>query len=325
MKSFDVGFILTSGYSSIAYVSAVEPLKICNQLAGEDCYRIENIGVDSKSVLSSLENQVSMGSTLADSEKKDLWFVVGAPPVSYQEQPILLEWLQKLPGSQQIGGISSGTYDLVRSGKLDGFRAVLHWWNPDEVMADFQSVIYLTDSFCIDKNRLSCRGGTASLDMMLLLIAQQQGVDIAEAVSQHFIHERMGQFAQAQITPLSKRAEIAQPILGEALKLMEANIEEPLTTDEISFHIKLSRRQLERLFKKHLNTVPSRYYLQIRMKQAREKLLTSQNSIADIGYSCGFSSGAHFSTAYRSLYGITPSEERKLKQKLLVNDNSSSM
>jgi len=322
MKSYDVGFILTSGYSSIAYVSAVEPLMICNQLAGEECYKVENVGVDSQTVLSSLGNQVSTGCTLSDSNHKDLWFIAGAPPVSYQEQPKLLKWLRQLPSHQHVGGFSSGTYEMVRSGNLDGYRAVLHWWNPDEVMATHQSVIYLSESFCIDKNRYTSRGGTASLDMMLLMIAQQQGVDIAEAVSQHFIHERMGQLSRTQITPLSERAEREQPILGEALKLMEANIEEPLTTDDISFHIKISRRQLERLFKKHLNTVPSRYYLQIRMKQARDRLLHTQNSIADIGYSCGFSSGAHFSTAYRSLYGITPSEERKLKQKLLVGDDS---
>lgn len=316
MKSFDVGFILTSGYSSIAYVSGVEPLMICNQLAGEECYRVENVGVDSTSVLSSLNNKITTNTILAETGEKDIWFIAGAPPVSYTEQPKLLSWLKKQSATQKIGGISSGTFDMVRAGLLDGHRAVLHWWKPDEVMSNYKSVNYLSDTFCIDQNRFTCRGGTSSLDMMLLLIAQQQGVEIAEAVSQHFLHERMGQLGEMQIVPLSERTEAEQPKLGEALQLMEANIEEPLTTDDISYHIKISRRQLERLFKKHLNTVPSRYYLQIRMRQARDQLLNTQSSIADIGYSCGFSSGAHFSTAYRSLYGITPSAERKLKQKL---------
>jgi transcriptional regulator GlxA family with amidase domain len=158
--------------------------------------------------------------------------------------------------------------------------------------------------------------------MMLWMIARQQGVDIAEAVSQHFLHERIGQPGRNVITPLSEQTKLEQPKLAEALSLMEANIEEPLSTDDISFHIKMSRRQLERLFKKHLNTVPSRYYLQLRMREAREQLLNTSNSIADIGYGCGFSSGAHFSTAYRSLFHITPSEERRLKQRLASGESN---
>ena len=221
-----------------------------------------------------------------------------------------------------IGGISSGTYDLAKSGLLDGHRAVIHWWNPDAMIETFTSVIQLTDAFCVDQHRLTCRGGTASLDMMLWMIARQQGVDIAEAVSQHFLHERIGQPGRNVITPLSEQTKLEQPKLAEALSLMEANIEEPLSTDDISFHIKMSRRQLERLFKKHLNTVPSRYYLQLRMREAREQLLNTSNSIADIGYGCGFSSGAHFSTAYRSLFHITPSEERRLKQRLASGESN---
>lgn len=320
MKSYDVGIILTAGYSSIAYVSAIEPLMICNQLTGETCYRITNVSVDNEPVYSSLGNKIVPDTTLKEAGEKDFWLIAGAPPVNYTEQPKLQNWLKTLSPQQKIGGISSGTYDLVRAGLLDGYRAVLHWWNPDEVIDQHKGVIYLPDAFCLDNIRYTCRGGTASLDMMLMLISKQQGIEIAEAVSQHFIHERIGQFGQTQIVPLSDRAAKEQPILGEALSLMEANIEEPLTTDDISFHIKISRRQLERLFKKHLNTVPSKYYLQIRMKKAREQLLNTQSSIADIGYSCGFSSGAHFSTAYRTLFGITPSEERKLHQKLTVSN-----
>lgn len=316
MKTIDVGFILNPSYSSIAYVSALEPLMICNQLTGENRYQVENVGVSSHAIRSSLNNLVSTDRLLSEAGEKDLWIVAGSSPVAYQEQPLLHSWLQKLPASQAVGGISSGTYDLAQAGLLNGYRAVIHWWNPDAMLNTFTSITQLNDAFCIDQSRMTCRGGTASLDMMLWLIARQQGVEIAEAVSQHFLYERIGQPGQRQITPLAEQTKLEQPKLAEALLLMEANIEEPLTTDDISYHIKMSRRQLERLFKKHLHTVPSRYYLQLRMRQAREQLLTTTHSIADIGYRCGFSSGAHFSTAYRSLYNITPSEERRLKQRL---------
>ena len=51
------------------------------------------------------------------------------------------------------------------------------------------------------------------------------------------------------------------PRLNDALLLMEANIEDPLTSDEIAGLVGVSRRQLERLFRQYLGSMPSKYYL----------------------------------------------------------------
>jgi transcriptional regulator GlxA family with amidase domain len=96
--------------------------------------------------------------------------------------------------------------------------------------------------------------------------------------------------------------------------LMEANIEEPLTTDEIAQHVCVSRRQLERIFKQYLNRVPSQYYLELRLNKARQMLMQTSKSIIQIGLSCGFSSGPHFSSAYRNFFGATPREDRNQRR-----------
>ncbi|MNZ53532.1 HTH-type transcriptional regulator CdhR [compost metagenome] len=95
---------------------------------------------------------------------------------------------------------------------------------------------------------------------------------------------------------------------------MEANIEEPLTTDEIAQHVCVSRRQLERIFKQYLNRVPSQYYLELRLNRARQMLMQTSKSIIQIGLSCGFSSGPHFSSAYRNFFGVTPREDRNQRR-----------
>lgn len=95
-----------------------------------------------------------------------------------------------------------------------------------------------------------------------------------------------------------------------AIELMDNNVEEPLSTDEIADYVHISRRQLERLFKRYLNVLPARYYLQLRLQRAQHLLVTTSKSIVQIGLTCGFSSGPHFSSSYKSYYGITPREER---------------
>jgi transcriptional regulator GlxA family with amidase domain len=95
---------------------------------------------------------------------------------------------------------------------------------------------------------------------------------------------------------------------------MEENIEKPLSLDEIAAATGLSRRQIERLFKRHLNCVPKRYYLQMRLRRARELLLQTSMPIIDITTACGFQSPPHFSRCYRAQFGCPPSAERQSRQ-----------
>ncbi len=79
---------------------------------------------------------------------------------------------------------------------------------------------------------------------------------------------------------------------------------------EISEYVDLSRRQVERLFRRHLGRSPARYYLEIRIDRARHLLLQSNMPIVDVAIACGFVSASHFSKCYREMYGRSPQMER---------------
>ncbi|MBI3707354.1 MAG: helix-turn-helix domain-containing protein, partial [Proteobacteria bacterium] len=154
-------------------------------------------------------------------------------------------------------------------------------------------------------------GGTAPLDLMLHLIERQMGKDLSVAISEEFILERIRDARDRQRIPLRARVGVKQRKIIEAASLMEANVEDPLSLDDLSGHIGLSRRQLERLFKKHLNCRPVRYYLEVRLARARQLLLQTTMSVTEVTISCGFQSAPHFSKCYKSLYGYSPSVERR--------------
>jgi len=148
------------------------------------------------------------------------------------------------------------------------------------------------------------------MDMMLFLIGKQHGMLLASNISEQFVCERIRAHDDPQRIPLQARIGSGQPKLVEAVQLMEANIEEPLSSEDIAYHLGISRRHLERLFKTHLEVVPSRYYLELRLQQAKQRLLNSDKSITEIGRDCGFGSAPHFSTTYKSFFGMTPRDER---------------
>jgi transcriptional regulator GlxA family with amidase domain len=106
-------------------------------------------------------------------------------------------------------------------------------------------------------------------------------------------------------------AATSHPKLLEAIKMMECNIEEPLTMEEVATHMQFSARQLERLFRETLSCTPRQYYLQLRLDRARQLLTRTNRSIADIVMACGFVSFAHFSHRYHACFGISPSADRR--------------
>ena len=95
---------------------------------------------------------------------------------------------------------------------------------------------------------------------------------------------------------------------------MEANIEEPLSLDDLPVASGVSRRQIERLFKRHLDQVPTKYYLEMRLRRARELLLQTSMSIMDVTTACGFQSPPHFSSAIAMPFGYPPSAERQIQK-----------
>ena len=175
----------------------------------------------------------------------------------------------------------------------------------------FPELIISPDIFELDRDRYTCAGGSAAMDMMVYLIAQKHGWDLANEVAEEFLVERVRGRNDRQRLPLRLKLGTSQPKLADAVAYMEANIEVLISLDEIASHVGLSRRQLERLFQKHLNCVPTRYYMRLRLMHARQLLLQTSMPIVDVAYASGFVSTPHFSKCYREHFNISPREERR--------------
>ncbi|MFY0989707.1 GlxA family transcriptional regulator [Halomonas sp. C05BenzN] len=307
-----VGVVVLPGFSLLAQACATEPLAVANQLAGRTLYRLTTFGLDARPVTSGSRQALlpheQAGEAFAG---LDMLLVCASGPLDSGVPDTLLVWLKRLAARGVVlGGIGGGTEVLARAGVLDGYRATLPWQRFDAFARAHPRVRLSQQLFEIDRDRLTCGGGTAAMDMMMTLIGSQQGSELAERVSEHFVLERVRMGDEPQQVSLRSRLGHAPRSLIEAVTLMEANIEEPLTTHELAAHLGISRRQLERLFKKYLQAVPSRYYLGLRLQQARKLLRESDRPAGEIALQTGFSSAAHFSTAYRNHFGLTPREER---------------
>ena len=309
-----IGFLLVPDYSMIAFASAVEPLRMANRLSGRELYRWSLFTVDGKPVVASNSIELPAQCAMPAARDCDLLLVCAGERVGDFAERLLLFCLRRLAREKiPLGAICTGSYLLAKAGLLDGYRSTIHWENMASLREEFPEVIVSPELFEIDRDRYTCSGGTAPLDMMLNLIHRQHGGHLAIAISEEFICERIRGRNDRQRVPLRLHLGTSQPKLVEAVSLMEANLEEPMSLDEIARHVQLSRRQLERLFQKHLHCVPTRYYLELRLTRARQLLLQTPMTIVDVAFACGFVSAPHFSKCYRDYFGIPPRDERRMR------------
>jgi transcriptional regulator GlxA family with amidase domain len=197
------------------------------------------------------------------------------------------------------------------AGQLSGYRVSVNWETYQQFSEQFERSIVTQQIFEIDRDRATCAGGQATVDFMLAMIGREHGPELADRIADALGVGVLRAGEERQRIPFVTAPGERHPRLNDALLLMEANIEDPLTTDEIAGLVGVSRRQLERLFRQYLGSMPSKYYLGLRLSKARTQLQRTSKSVVQISLACGFSSAAHFSNAYRERFGVTPREDRR--------------
>ncbi|MFM2274925.1 MAG: hypothetical protein RL211_797 [Pseudomonadota bacterium] len=317
-------FLTLRNYSMIALASAVEALRMANRVTQQEVYEWSLASLDGNPVVAS--NGLTLSPTIPIDKigPANIVFVCGGVNVELTTTSELLSALRRLAQRHvSLGSLCTGGYALAKAGLLDKYKAVIHWENMSALQEEFPRVVFSDQLFAIDRDRFTCTGGVAPLDLMLNIIKDHLGRDIAPMISEQFILDRIRNDQDRQHIPLQARVGLFHENLIEAAALMEANIEEPLSLDEIAALVGVSRRQIERLFKRYVGQVPTKYYLDMRLRRARELLLQTALSIMEIAVACGFQSPPHFSKCYRNVFGHTPSAERQIGRRNILGTSIS--
>jgi transcriptional regulator GlxA family with amidase domain len=305
------GFLLMPEYSMMAFTAAIDQMRMANRLSGKQLYEWLILSENDQPVHASTEMSVA-SIEMKKCGKLDAVFVCGGTNIETKTSKVITAWLREQAKSRvHIGAICTGTFILADAGLLNDYRCTIHWENMIGLRERFPELVISPDVFEIDRDRYTCAGGSSAMDMMVYLIAQKHGWDLATEIAEEFLVERIRGRNDRQRLPLRLQLGASQPKLAEAVAYMEANIEELISLDEIATHVGLSRRQLERLFQKYLHCVPTRYYMRLRLMHARQLLLQTSMPIVDIAFASGFVSTPHFSKCYREHFGIPPRDERK--------------
>ncbi|MCJ8144777.1 GlxA family transcriptional regulator [Ancylobacter sp. A5.8] len=307
-----IGFLTLPNHSMIACANALEALRMANYVSESPIYSWHVVTLDGRPASASNGLTLSPTRALAEVGPLDLLLVCGGVDIRHAATPAIEDALRRLNRrGTALGALCTGGFVLAEAGLLDFHRCAVHWENLAAVREEFPHVTFVEEAYAIDRDRLTCTGGIAPLEMMLALIEAHGGKVLADKVSEQFILDRAGARAGRAKPAARPRPVLADPTLARAVKLMEGAIERPPGIAAIARRLDVSPRQLERLFRRDLGMGPAAYHLGLRLERARELLRLSPLSVTDVGLACGFASAAHFSAVYARRFGHPPSGERR--------------
>lgn len=304
-------FLLLDRFTMMAFASALEPLRLANQVSGQKLYDWKLASEDGQDVRCSNGTMIRVDMGLAEVTRDDTVLVCGGIDVAEATTKPVLNWLRReARRGAAVGGLCTGAWAVAKAGLLDGKRATIHWENQDSFAEDFEAVKLTKSVFVIDGNRLTTAGGTASIDLMLKLVARDHGEALANTVADQLIYNSIRTDQDTQRLSIPTRIGVRHPKLAQVIGRMEGAIEEPISPAKLAEEVGMSTRQLERLFRRYLNRSPKRYYMEIRLQKARNLLMQTEMSVINVALACGFASPSHFSKCYRAHYQTTPYRER---------------
>ncbi|MEP5729699.1 MAG: GlxA family transcriptional regulator [Sulfitobacter sp.] len=304
-------FVLMDQFSLLCFATAIESLRIANRMGNKELYRWSTVGEGGESVTCSAGTVFHLDDDLSDLGRDDTIMVCGGMDVQEATTKRILGWLRReARKGLVIGGLCTAAFTLAKAGLLDGKRATIHWENQDSFAEEFEEVDLTKSVFVVDGNRLTTAGGTSSIDLMLKLIADDQGEELANAVADQLIYSSIRTDQDTQRLSVPTRIGVRHPKLSQVIQMMENNIEEPISPSLLAKDVGMSTRQLERLFRRYLNRSPKRYYMELRLQKARNLLMQTDMSVINVALACGFASPSHFSKCYRAHYETTPYRER---------------
>jgi AraC family carnitine catabolism transcriptional activator len=210
-----------------------------------------------------------------------------------------------------LGALDTGAFILAEAGLLKGKRATTHYEHIDSLRELYPDIEISADLFVYDGKRITCCGGSAAVDFALHIIRSMHGDSLANAAARYLFHQSLRPQGTSQSPgPIEPLGSTAPSVVRRAIELMEENIEDALSIPQICTRLRVSQRQLDRLFAQFVRKGPVLYYRDMRLDRARSLVTQTDMKLSEIAVASGFSSQTHFSRAYRERFGLPPRTDR---------------
>lgn len=277
-------------------------------------FNIKLVGLKKEVKLHNSSFSVHTDMLLDEVKKTDLIFIPafdGKMETVLETNKDFIPWIvrQHEKGAEVVS-LCVGAFLLAKTGLLDGKKCSTHWRAADEFRKMFPEIELVTDKIITEEQGIYTSGGATSYwNLLLYLVEKHTSRETAILTSKVFAID-IKRDSQSQFIMFKGQSEHADEDVKKAQKFIENNFQEKFTVDELSAKCALSRRSLERRFKKATSNTVSEYIRRVKIEAAKKSFETSRKNITEVMFDVGYSDTKAFRGTFKKITGMTPIDYR---------------
>ena len=311
-STLQVTILVLPESSMLVLASMIDPMRAANRLSERQCFTWKIITTDGLPVECTCGLQITPDDKLESINDGNLLFIVSGfkqfEYISSDGIALIRRFSSKFDA---MGGVDTGAWLLGKAGLLDGKSATTHWEDLEDFADYFRQTEVRPDRFVIDKGGSTIVGASPTFDFMLHLIRSRIGYPAALEVASVFVYDETHFSTDAQPLVSLGLLNDFEPRVTKAIRIMESNLDEPISVTSVAKRLNISSRRLENLFQLHLQTTPGVYYLNLRLLRARKYVTDTLLPMQEIAIRTGFNSLSSFSRSFKKSYHSSPSAYRQ--------------
>ena len=222
-----------------------------------------------------------------------------------------IPWIVKhYKAGAEVASLCLGSFLLASTGLLKGKKCATHWLAAHDFKKMFPDVNLVADKIITDENGIYCSGGAYSfLNLILYLVEKYAGRNLAVLCAKVFEIE-IERGSQSPFIIFNGQKEHEDEPVKRAQVFIENNFQKKITVDELASMLALSRRNLERRFKRATSNTTVEYIQRVKIEAAKRSLETSKKNVNEVMYGVGYTDTKAFRDLFKKITGLTPVEYR---------------
>lgn len=314
-----VSILIPQGHTSL--VNIVGTHQILNQVNSflkergkPPLFKVELVGISDPTDQSNGLFTVHPEKFIGDISKTDLIIIPAIhdePETALAQNLKFIPWLkQQYSDGAEIASLCVAAFFLASTGLLDSKRCSTHWIHADGFRKMFPQVELVDDKIMTEDHGIYTSGGAYSyLNLLLYLVEKFAGREIAILTAKTFMID-IDKASQSPFIMFQGQKAHEDKVVLRVQEFIENNFNEKIQVDELAEKFALSRRSLERRFKKAtLNTI-STYIQRVKIEAAKRSLEVSGDNVNEVMYGIGYSDEKSFRNTFKKITGISPIQYR---------------
>ena len=237
-----------------------------------------------------------------------------------EQNKAFIPWIiQQYQSGAEIASLCVGAFLLAATGLLKGKHCSTHWLATNDFKMMFPDVKLLTDKIITDEYRIYTSGGSfSSANLILYIIEKYAGRAIAIHCSKIFQID-IGRCTQSPFIIFQGQKDHEDDQVKQAQEFIEKNYQEKIKVSQLTTMFALSRRNLERRFKKATTNTVVEYIQRVKIEAAKKNFETGRKNVNEVMYEAGYSDTKAFRAVFKKITGLSPVDYRnKYKEEMVL-------